>query len=257
MYFRCFLGAKFGSSSPRIPLLATRFFAAPRDAEFGSKPLKDRVLDFQISHDFAIKLQIPLHFAEARPSRIVSGYRERRAKTAGSQWAIGLGPARCCRGFASHQENRHVLLDPPAAPGLLSARSRASIAAERKNYDAQAEGAELEFPRGSIVGEATELAYSRSRPSIPQSRRDRCQGSRFVGSPEATKCRKYMVNFALERIISGHLNFTLATARKLCFWRDAKGTFLLPRLVRLAQKTKRPLLSVGKGAVAGRVQVNV
>jgi len=30
-------------------------------------------------------------------------------------------------------------------------------------------------PREHIVGEATDLAYSRSRPSIPQSRRDRCQ----------------------------------------------------------------------------------
>jgi hypothetical protein len=49
----------------RIPVVATRFSAAPRDAEFGSKPLKERVFDFQISRDFAMKLQIPLHFAGA------------------------------------------------------------------------------------------------------------------------------------------------------------------------------------------------
>jgi hypothetical protein len=46
-------------------VVATRFSAAPRDAEFGSKPLKERVFDFQISRDFTMKLQIPLHFAGA------------------------------------------------------------------------------------------------------------------------------------------------------------------------------------------------
>jgi hypothetical protein len=218
--FPLLLGPKFGCSSPGFPRLRLEFPLLHAVRNFGSKLLKTPVFLFHITHGLSTKLQIPLHFARARLSRIVSGYRERRRRD--SRLSIGhrhrhahlvqnvahdaaavdnhglprmchdhqklAGSLRTVRGLPRRDAMRswvrvapgggpHVLLDPPAAPGPCRRGRGHRFAAERKNYDAQAEGAELEFPRGSIVGEATDLAYSRSRPSIPQSRRDRCQGS--------------------------------------------------------------------------------
>jgi hypothetical protein len=146
-----FLSAKFGCPSLKSRCLRPEFPLLRTLRNSGSKLLKDRLFAFHITHDSSTKLTIPLHFVRARLSRIASGYRERRR---------GLGSLRTVRGLPRRDAMRSwVRVAPGGGPPCpsrsasctrsLSARSRASIAAQRKNYDAQAEGAELEFPRGS------------------------------------------------------------------------------------------------------------